>query len=366
MPTKRLPARPSIEHLKNQAKDLLNDRRAGELHAYQRIREFHPHFKGMADTVIGSAPFTLSDAQLAIAREYGFSSWARVRTHVAKDDRSKIDLPHHERIEDTAFRRAVDLLDDGDVNGLRDHLVKHPSLVRQRVVFEGGNYFKDPTLLEFVAENPVRHDNLPPNIVEVARTILDAGARSEQRGIDSTLGLVCSGRVPRECGVQIPLIDLLCDCGADPNGAMGSALGHGEFEAVDALIRHGARVDLPTAAATGRIDDARRALPLADTELRHRALAWAAQFGHAEVVRLLLDAGEDPNRYNPERAHSHSTPLHQAALAGHAAVVQLLVERGARLDIKDIHYQGTPLEWAEYAGHAEVAGYLRARGGRVP
>ena len=45
MPTKRLPSSPSIEHLKHQAKD----RRAGELHAWQRIREFYPRFKGMAD-----------------------------------------------------------------------------------------------------------------------------------------------------------------------------------------------------------------------------------------------------------------------------------------------------------------------------
>lgn len=40
MPTKRLPARPNIEHLKHQAKDLLKDRNAGELHACQRIRDF--------------------------------------------------------------------------------------------------------------------------------------------------------------------------------------------------------------------------------------------------------------------------------------------------------------------------------------
>jgi ankyrin repeat protein len=55
--------------------------------------------------------------------------------------------------------------------------------------------------------------------------------------------------------------------------------------------------------------------------------------------------------------------LHQAALAGQLEVVRLLVERGARLDIKDIHYEGTPLEWAEYAGRTQVAEYLRARGG---
>ena len=365
MPTKRLPSNPNIQHLSYQAKDLLNDRRAGNLDAYQRIREFHPRFSAATDTSICSAGFTLSDAQLAIAREYGFSSWARLRTHVEKPDGPSFDLPQHERIEDAAFRRAVDLLDDGDTDGLRVHLVNHPGLVRQRVLFEGGNYFRNPTLLEFVAENPVRHDALPPNIVEVARVIIDVGGKSDRASIDSTLGLVCSGRVPRECGVQIPLIDLLCDYGADPDGAMLSALGHGEFEAVDALIRRGARVDLTVAAATQRIDDARRILPVADSENRHRALALAVQFGHGQIVRLLLDAGEDPDRYNPVGCHAHSTPLHQAACAGHADVVRMLVERGARLDIRDIHDQGTPLGWAEYGGQTEIAEYLRAHGGKA-
>jgi ankyrin repeat protein len=178
-----------------------------------------------------------------------------------------------------------------------------------------------------------------------------------------TLCLVCSGRVTRECGVQIPLIDLLCDYRADPDGAVQSAVGHGEFAALNALIRRGAKLDLTAAAATGRIEEVRKAFQSADEVRRHGALALAAQHGHAEVVRFLLDAGEDPSRYNPVGHHSHSTPLHQAALAGHADVVRLLVERGARVDIKDILHEGTPLEWAEYGGHTEVAKYLRAQGG---
>ena len=51
--------------------------------------------------------------------------------------------------------------------------------------------------------------------------------------------------------------------------------------------------------------------------------------GTVEIVRVLLDAGEDPNRFNPVGGHSHSTPLHQAAGNGHLDVVKLLVERGA-------------------------------------
>ena len=42
--------------------------------------------------------------------------------------------------------------------GLRAPLDQHPKLVDRRVTFEGGNYFRNPILLEFVAENPVpRH-----------------------------------------------------------------------------------------------------------------------------------------------------------------------------------------------------------------
>lgn len=63
-----------------------------------------------------------------------------------------------------------------------------------------------------------------------------------------------------------------------------------------------------------------------------------------------MDAGGDPNRFNPEGAHSHSTPLHQAVLAGHEPVVRLLVDRGAKLDIRDTVLQGTPLGWALYGG----------------
>jgi hypothetical protein len=278
MPTKRLPARPDLDHLKRQAKDLLNDQRAGVSSALQRIREFHPRSHELDDSSIRSGPYALSDAQWTIAREYGFASWVRLINHLASEDRARLALPHHQRINDATFRRAVDLLDDGDIDGLRDHLKTHPGLVHQRVLFEGGNYFADPTLLEFIAENPVRHDHLPPNIVEVARTILDAGARTDRRSIDSALALVCSGRVPRECGVQVSLIALLCDYGADPSGAMAPALAHGEFDAVQALIRRGATIDLAGAAALGRLEAVRDTLPTAEPALRHRALAWAAQF----------------------------------------------------------------------------------------
>jgi ankyrin repeat protein len=97
----------------------------------------------------------------------------------------------------------------------------------------------------------------------------------------------------------------------------------------------------------------------ASAEERHQALALAAQLGRTDVVRLLVEAGEDPNRRNPAGMHAHATPLHHAALGGHAETARLLAERGARVDIEDEIYRSTPVGWAEHGGHAAIAEALR-------
>lgn len=359
MPAKQLPANSELRHLRFQATDLLRSRAAGDPAVLQRIREFHPRFRDATDNSIRVAAFTVADAYFTIAREYGFSSWARLRSAIAGASPGDAAKLHHERIADAAFRRGVELIDDGDVAGLREHLRNHPRLVHDRVSFEGENYFTRPTLLEFVAENPVRHESLPPNIVEIAELIIAAGAPA--MAITSTLSLVSSGRVPRECGLQVSLIELLCSRGARADDAITPALVHGEFEAVETLLRHGGTMDVAVAAGLGRTADVRQTLPSADSLSRHRALALAAQHGHAEIVTLLLSAGEEPNRYNPVGCHSHSTPLHQAALAGHLQVVQILVQHGARADLHDTLYKGTALDWAEYGKRDAVVAFLRER-----
>jgi hypothetical protein len=359
MPVRRLPDNPNLDHLKYQAKDLLQGHAACDLTVAQRLREFHPRFSRSTDAEIFAAQPKLNDAYLALAREYGFPSWTRLKHHIEKPTPAdRLDLPHHARIEDPTFRCAVELLDAGEVAGLRAHLKQHPGLLRQRVVFEGGNYFRNPTLLEFIAENPVRHGTLPKNILEVTQVILDAGP--EQASLNEALVLVATGSVPRQCGVQRPLIELLCEYGADPNPAAEAAALHFELQSVDPLIQRGARVTLPLAAALGQVDDFRRLLPAAGNRDRHLALASGAQYGRVELVRMLLDAGEDPNRYNPVGGHSHITPLHQAALAGHDDLTRLLVERGARLDMKDILWNATPAAWARHAGHTAIEVYLIA------
>jgi hypothetical protein len=360
MPVRALPENPNLEHLKYQARDLLRDLALRSTTAAQRIREFHPNWRTASDPEIFAVQLHLSDAQLAIAREYGFASWTRLKRRVEKPKVSDdVTRPHHERIEDQLFRRGVELIDTGDVEGLRAHLKKYPELTRQKVEFEGGNYFRNPSLLEFIAENPVRHGKIPDNIFKIAEVILDAGA--EQSAIDETLMLVATGSVPRECREQIPLIRLLCDRGADPNRAAEVAAVLFERQAVAALMVCGARMTLPLAATMGEYDQMRSLLPNAGPHERQLALALAAQYGYAYAVEILLDGGEDPNRFNPIGGHSHSTPLHQAAGNGHLDVVKLLVARGAKIDVKDILFGGTPLDWAKYGGKTEVEEFLRGK-----
>jgi ankyrin repeat protein len=184
------------------------------------------------------------------------------------------------------------------------------------------------------------------------------------------MSMLVSSCHPAEAGLQARLAETLVDYGATLDGpgsawqsAIMTALAFGYLNTAEALARRGAPLkDLAAAAGLGRLEDAARLLPAANGQSRHIALALAAQHGHVDVLRLLLDAGEDPSRYNPDGYHSHSTPLHQAALSDHADVVRLLVERGARLDIRDTVYRGTPLDWAIHGGRTALAEYLRDRG----
>jgi ankyrin repeat protein len=184
--------------------------------------------------------------------------------------------------------------------------------------------------------------------------------------------MLVSSTPAAKAGVQGPLVETLIDAGAAVEGKgsgnwtspLMTALAFGFTDTARILVRRGARVDtLAAAAGLGRTDLVMKLLPSGSALDRHRAMALASQHGHVGIVALLLDAGEDPSRYNPEGTHAHSTPLHQAVWSGHRDVVELLVERGARLDIKDTIYGGTPLGWAHQGGRTEIADYLRAHGG---
>ena len=80
--SKTLPSRPNLEQLKNQAKDLRKYHKSGDVESLKRIRDSHPNFSKKSEKQIRSATFSLSDAQLVIAREYGFANWPKLKEHV--------------------------------------------------------------------------------------------------------------------------------------------------------------------------------------------------------------------------------------------------------------------------------------------
>lgn len=268
---------------------------------------------------------------------------------------------YHDQIEDASFRHAVDLIDAGSSVELENYLAKNRALIKQHVQLAEDGYFSNPCLLEFVAENPVRHGSPPDNIVEIAKILLDFGSKDDVSQLNGTLELVASGRVIRESGFQKELINLLCHYGANPDTAMLPALAHGEFEAVEWLIHNNAAIDLPVAAGTGRLAETEKLLSGLGNKNIQLALSFAAQHGHTEILKLLLTHGADPNLYNPKGAHAFSTPLHQAVISDHFEGVKLLVDAGARLDLKDTVYDGTPLDWAIHAQNGKIEKYLRSK-----
>ena len=94
MPDRQLPARPNLEQYTKQAKDLARDCRAGDPDALARLLKSHPQFNtkmGAPDALPLSETWdsatlgkrvTLTDAQLVIAREHGFSSWPQFAAHI--------------------------------------------------------------------------------------------------------------------------------------------------------------------------------------------------------------------------------------------------------------------------------------------
>ncbi|MDP9078297.1 MAG: ankyrin repeat domain-containing protein [Bacteroidota bacterium] len=256
-------------------------------------------------------------------------------------------------ITDLQFLQAVEAIDFGDIDELKTIITKYPRLVKERLQTTEPGYFKDPYLLWFVADNPIRIEKLAPNIVEITSLLVQAVKHEAPdtylKQITYTLGLVVTGRIPRECGVQIAMIDLLIDAGATPKGAMG-ALANGNFDAARHLLGRGDKLTLPVAVGLELPEEIQSLGITASSEEKLIALTVAAFYGKADLVELLLKMGADPNGY-PESTssfHSHATPLHQAVCSGSLDAVKLLVEAGAKLDAEDKIYNGTPLGWARH------------------
>jgi hypothetical protein len=98
--TRPLPPKPSLDYERKQAKALLRQLRAGDAEATARALARHDRIRRVA-----AADITLADAQLVIAREYGFASWPRLvqyfreveRQTMARHSRSVPQREFHEQ-----------------------------------------------------------------------------------------------------------------------------------------------------------------------------------------------------------------------------------------------------------------------------
>jgi hypothetical protein len=150
---KSLPARPSQDSLRKQAKKLARDVAAGNVEAIGRVHAQLPN---------PDLPLTQRDAQLVIAREYGFAGWQQLTAEV------------HERLDrglEWAIAQARRIIHDNDVQGLKQLLAEHPALLSWR---EEGGLLGFATSSFGDSADPEREKQFTR--AECAQLLLDAGA----------------------------------------------------------------------------------------------------------------------------------------------------------------------------------------------
>ncbi len=339
-----LPARPSLEQYKKQAKDFVKACKSGDSKALQRVKKYHPRSRQQLDSDILSAKFALADAQLVIAREHRFESWPKFAKHLEGLARESSPV--------SKFESAADAIVTGDVATLVRLLRENPDLIRHRSA-----RVHRATLLHYVGANGFENyrQKTPKNAVEVVKILLKAGAEvdalADTYGMSTTLGLVATSVHPERAGVQIALLETLLDCSAAVDGTPGgwspliAALHNGRGQAAAFLAQRGARLNLEGAAGVGRLDVVKSFFN-EDGSLKANAtraqmesgFMWACEYGRNSVVDFLLQKGVDLLA----QANTGETGLHWAVIGGQLDTIKLLLARGASLEARNV-YGGTAL-----------------------
>jgi len=348
------------------AEQLITEAAKSEEQALRRIRAHVPRLRGF-----GGGALARRDAQLVIAREYGFQSWRELVRTV-----ERVTAEHQGQREGSPdVRAALTAIEQGDVERLDQLLNEHPALAG---ACHNGAW---NSLLEAVAQPDVFGTHLGLEL-GVDRPVVEL-LISRTGDLDGPLNLAA-------CFNRRRLVELLLEAGADPCPSpqlgltpLETALYHGSREAAELLAERGiSPLALWTTAALERIelmqqffDQNGRLLPtagehrpnLADVgwppgpppredsqEILDEALCHAAHNGRESAAAWLLDHGANVDG----RPYLDLTPLHFAVQFGHASTVRLLLDRGADRTITDRIHTGTPLGWAEMLDHTEITRLL--------
>jgi ankyrin repeat protein len=332
-----LPPRPDLGQLRRQAKDLLRAARAGDPAAAARIGAV-------------SGRVTLSAAQLAVARHYGFASWPRLKAEVdarASDLAQTVEAFLEASIRDWTGRAARMLASTPEIAGydfrtavvLGDAGLVREMLERDSGLATGRHARWGWTPLHAVCGS--RWHRLDPACAEgllaVAGLLLDAGADPVAR----TRGQR-GGWTPLRCavaGAANPAITgLLLDRGATPgdHDLYLACFGDDNRESLRLLLEHA-------------------------PDMRHSTvLAAPVSTGDTEAVRLLLHAGADPNQPLPRDDGDPSWPAVYAAIQSGCPpeLVELLLDHGADPDAPGPDGR-SPYRLATSLGRSDLAALLR-------
>ena len=296
-----LPERAHSEHLRKQAKDLLRLFRAGDVTAIERVRTSLPAAHGKSPAELQAMRLQLHDAQSCLAREYGFASWRELNDYVAWQR-------VHGGDRAAAVRAWLPLAYAGDITG--DLFNARPRLALRL-------YEEQAALL--------RHDP------HVACAVGDAGTIRAAIAADASW-------VHRPSG-PLALPPLL----AVTHSSLARIEGYGD------RLRQCARLLLDAGASPNEsVGNRWPPHSLAEPgEERLGALYGAAGQQHdAELTRMLLQAGADPNdgeslyhsigslectrlllEHGARAAGTHA--LAHAIVEGSLATLQLLLRHGA-------------------------------------
>lgn len=293
----------------------------------------------------------LHDAQLTVARENGFASWARFRAHIAESepDEKRLSAAFIEKVL-SDLRGAEQMLAAnpkiahggfyvaltfGDANGIEEALRAAPDLATKA----GGPRAWEPLLYVCFSRFATGASRLAGGMAGAARVLLryDADPNSSFVSKDWPDHPRLSCLYAATGLNNNPALALaLLEAGANPNDgeSLYHSTEHKDLACLKLLLRFGAK-------------------PTGSNALKHML-----DREDEEGLRLLLTAGADPN----ERNERGETALHWAVWRGRsAAILAALLDSGADLDAQRKDGR-TAYALAVQSGQTEAAALFAARG----